>query len=95
MLKSNLCHYADAYIFIKGTITITGAGADDATRRVDERHEDVTFKNCAPFVKWINKINNIEIDNSKDIDTIMPMYNLIEYSDNYLKKSRSLWQYYK
>ena len=55
----------------------------------------MTFKNCAPFTKCINRINNTEIDNAKDIDIVMPMYNLIEYSDNYSKASGSLWQYYK
>ena len=83
ILRSNLCDYADAYILVKGTITITGAGNDDATKQADERGKGVTFKNCAPFTKCINRINNTEIDNAKDIDIVMPMYNLIEYSDNY------------
>ena len=95
MLKSNLCDYADAYVRVKGRITITGAGADGAARRADERDKGVTFKNWAPFTKCINRINNTEIDNAKDIDIGMPMYNLIEYSDNYSKPSGSLWQYYK
>ena len=95
MLRSNLCDYADAYILVKGTITITGAGNDDATKRADERDKGVTFKNWAPFTKCINRINNTEIDNAKDIDIGMPMYNLIEYSDNYSKPSGSLWQYYE
>ena len=55
----------------------------------------VTFKNCAPFTKCISRINNTDIDNAQDIDIVMPMYNLIEYSDNYSKTSGSLWQYYK
>ena len=58
MLRSNLCDYADAYILVKETITITGAGNDDATKRADERNKGVTFKNCAPFTKCINRINN-------------------------------------
>ena len=95
MLRSNLCDYADAYILVKGTITITGAGNDAATRQADERDKGVTFKNCAPFTKCISRINNTEIDNAQDIDTVMPMYNLIECSDNYAKTSGSLWQYYK
>ena len=95
MLRSNLCDYADAYILVKGTITITGAGNDDAAKRLDERNKGVIFKNCAPFTKCISKINNMEIDNAQDIDIVMSMYNLIEYSDNYSKTSRSLWQYYK
>ena len=54
------------------------------------------FKNCAPFTKCISRINNTDIDNAQDIDVIMPMYKLIEYSDNYsIKTSESSWQYYK
>ena len=95
MLRSNLCNYADAYILVNGTITINGARADIATRQIDEREKGVIFKNCAPFIKCISRINNTEIDNAKDIDTVMSMYNLIEYSDNYSKTSGSLWQYYE
>ena len=94
MLRSNLCDYADSYILVKGTITITGEGADAAAERADERDKGVTFKNCAPFTKCISRINNTDIDNAHDIDIVMPMYNLIEYSDNYSKTSGSLWQYY-
>ena len=78
-----------------GTIAITGEGADAAAERADERDTGVTFKNCAPFTKCISRINNSDIDNAHDIDIVMPMYNLIEYSDNYSKTSRSLWEYYK
>ena len=95
MLRSNLCDYADAYILVNGRITITGAGADAAARQADEINKGVTFKNCAPFTKCICRINNTDIDNARDINTVMPMYNLIEYSDNYSKTSGSLWQYYK
>ena len=52
-------------------------------------------KNCAPFTDYISEINNKKIDHAKDIDVVMPMYNLIQYSDNYSKTSRSLWQYYR
>ena len=95
MLRSNLCDYADSYILVKGTITISGAGDEAATRRADERNKGVTFKNCAPFTKCISRINNKGIDNAHDIDIVMPMHNLIEYSNNYSKTSGSLWQYYK
>ena len=95
MLRSNLCDYADSYILVNGTITITGAGANADARQADERDKGVTFKNCAPFTKCISRINNTDIDNAHDIDIVMPMYNLIEYSDNYSKTSGSLWQYYK
>ena len=95
MLRSNLCDYADSYILVKGTITITGAGNDAAARQADERDKGVTFKNCAPFTKCISRINNTDVDTARDIDIVMPMYNLIEYSDSYSKTSGSLWQYYK
>ena len=95
MLKSSLCDYSDAYILVKGRITITGAGADAAARQADERDKGVAFKNCVPFTNCISEINNAQIDNAKDIDIIMPMYNLIEYSDNYAKTSGSLWQYFR
>ena len=98
MLKSSLCDYSDAYILVKGRITITGAGHDAAARQADERNKGVIFvifKNCAPFTNCKSEINGTEIDNAKDIDIVMPMYNLIEYSDNYSKTSGSLWQYYK
>ena len=95
MLRSNLCDYADAYILANGTITITSSGDDDAAKRLDERNKGVTFENCAPFIKWISRINNTEIDNARDIDIVMAIYNLIEYSNNYSKTSGSLYQYYK
>ena len=95
MLKSSLCDYSDAYILVKGTITITGAGNDAAARQADERDKVVIFKNCAPFTNCISEINNTQTDNAKDIDIVMPMYNLIEYSDNYVKTIGSLWQYFR
>ena len=95
MLRSDLCDYADVCILIKGTITITGAGDDDAAKRLDERNKDAIFKNYTPFTKCISRINGTEIDNARDIDIVLPTYNLIEYSDNYSKTSWSLWQYYK
>ena len=95
MLKSSLCDCSDAYILVKGRITITGAGTYAAARQADERDKGVAFKNYAPFTNCISEINNTQIDNAKDIDIIMPMYNLIEYSDNYAKTSGSLWQYFR
>ena len=95
MLRSNLCDYVDSYMLAKGTITITGAGDAAAARQANERDKEVTFKNCSPFTKCISRINNAGIDNAHDIDTLIPMYNLIEYSDNYSITSGSLWQYYK
>ena len=95
MLRSNLCDYADPYILVKGTITITGAEDNAAARQTDERDKGVIFKNCASFTKCISKINGTDIDNVQDIDIVMPMHNLIEHSNNYSKTSRSLWQYYE
>ena len=92
---ADACNDADAYILVNGRVTITGAGDDAAARQADERDKGVTFKNCVSFTKCINRINNTELDNAKDIDIVMPMYNLTEYSDNYSKTSGRLWQYYK
>ena len=94
MIRSELCGYSDAYILVSGTITMTGAG-DDNEKRTDKKIKRLIFKNCAPFSNCINSINNIQIENAKYIDVVIPMYNLIEYSDNYSKTSVSLWQYYR
>ena len=90
-LKSSLCDYSDAYILVKGKITITGAGDDAAARQAGERDKGVAFKNCAPFINCISEINNTQIDTCKDMGIIMPIYNLIEHSDDYTKTSGSLW----
>ena len=91
MLRSSLCNYSDTYISV--IITITGAGADDAAKPLDERNKGVIVKSCAPFTDSMSEINNTEIDNAKYV--VMPMYNLIEYSNDYLKTSGSMWQNYK
>ena len=93
MLKSSLCDYSDVYILVKGTISVNntaaaGAGANNTNKKV-------ILKSCAPFTNCISKINNTQIDNAIDIDIVMSMYNLIEYSDNYAKTTGSLWQYCK
>ena len=95
MLKSSLCDSSDAYILDKGTITINGRGAHAAATQADERDKGVSFKNCAPFINCKSEVNNTQIDNAKDLDIVMPMYNLIEYSDNYAKTSGSSWQYFR
>ena len=93
MLRSSLRDFSDTYILVKGNITVNNtAGAGAA---VNNTNKKVIFKNCARFIKWISKTNNTQIDNAEYIDIVMPMYNLIEYSDNYLKTSVSLWQYCK
>ena len=83
MLKSSLCDYNDAYILLSGTITVAGRGAYDAARATDRNNKQAIFKNCAPFVICITEINNTHVDNAKDLDVVMLMYNLIEYSNNY------------
>ena len=70
-------------------MTITDAGADAAARQADKRDKEVIFKNCVPFINCKSEMNNTEIDYAKDIDVVIPMYNLIEYSDNYSKSSGS------
>ena len=93
VLKSSLCDCSDAYILAKGNITVNNtAGAGAAANNTNKK---VIFKNCAPFTNCISKINNTQIDNAEYIDIVIPMYNLIEYSNNYSKTSGSLWQYCK
>ena len=88
MLRSDLCDYSDAYIVVKGDITVTEP--DNA-----KRNKSVAFKNNAPFINCISKINGIQIGNVEDLDVVMPMYNLLEYSKNYWKITGSLWNYYR
>ena len=84
MLQSELCGYSDACIAAKEKITITGAND------VDRRNRFLRFKNNAPFISCISKINNTLIDNAEDLDVVMPMYNLIGYSKNYRTATGSL-----
>ena len=93
MLRSSLCNYSDAYILVKGNISVKNTAAAGAA--ANDIGKKVIFKNCAPFTNCISKKNNTQIDNAEYIDIVMPMYNLIEYSDNYSKKSEILWQYCK
>ena len=71
VLKSSLCDYSDAYIHVKGKITIVGEGDDAAARQADERDKGAVFKNCPPFTLCVSEINNTQIDNCKDIDIII------------------------
>ena len=91
MLKSSDC--SDAYTLVSDRITIDGEGADDAAKQTDKRDKEVIFKHFAPFTKCISEINNMQVDDAEEIYVVMPMYNLIKYSDNYSKTSGSLWQY--
>ena len=85
VIKSILCDYSDAYILVTGDIKATGGNANTK----------VTFKNCAPFTRCLTHINDENIDTAENLDIIMPMYNLIQYSDNYSDTSGSLWQFKK
>ena len=92
ILRSRLCDYSDAYITVKGTIAVPNNGTAAAPNK---RNKEVVFKNCAPFTDCASEINNTRLDNAKDIDVVMNMYNLIEYSENYSQTSGSLWLYYR
>ena len=76
MLKSSLCDYSDAYILVKGAVTINNTAAADAD--ANNTNKKVLFKNCAPFTDCISEINNTQVGNAKDLDIVIPMYNLIE-----------------
>ena len=93
MLMSSLCDYSDAYTLVKGAITVNNIAAVDPD--ANNTNKKVIFKNYAPFTNYISEINNTQVDNAEDIDIVMNMYNLVEYSDNYAKTSGSLWQYCK
>ena len=112
MLRSDLCDFSNAYIAVKGNITVSkkrftandfeapnntaaiATATNDANNNVlDEKK--LFFKNNAPFINCISKINGTKIDNAEDLDVLMPMYNLLEYSKNYEKTTGSLWNYYR
>ena len=92
MISLSLCDYSDASLLVKGTITVSNTAGDAA---VNNTHKKVIFENCSPFTSCIIEINNTQVDNGEDNDIVMPMYNLIEYSDVYSKKSGSLWICYR
>ena len=84
MLRSGLCDYADAYILVNGTITAAG------NQPREKKNRPLIFKNNAPFVSCITRINNELIEDVDDLNIVMPMYNLLEYSKNYRKTIGSL-----
>ena len=92
MLRSDLCDFSDAYIVVKGDITLTKTNGRGI---IDIRNRFLAFKNNAPFTNCISKINNVLIDNAEDLDIVMPMYNLLEYSKNYRKTTGIFWNYYR
>ena len=89
MLRSDLCDFNNAYIVVKGGITLEGD--NDANKR----NKNLSFKNNAPFINCISRINGVKTDNAEDLNVVVPMYNLLEYSKNYRKATSSLWNYYK
>ena len=91
MLRTSLCDYIDAYIFVKGTITVPNTAATDAG--ANNTNKKVIFKNCAPFTGCISRMSNTRTDDAQYTDVVMPMYNLIKHSDNYSKTSGILFQY--
>ena len=77
MLRSDLCDFSDAYIVVKGEVTLIG-GSNNS-----RKNSPLALKNNAPFIGCISKINNTLIDNAEDLDVVMPMYNLSEYNKNF------------
>ena len=112
MLRSDLRDFSDAYIVVKGNITVTkktftadgieapnntaaNATAINTANNNAFGDKKLVFKNNAPFINCISKINGVKIDNAEDLDVVMSMYNLLEYSKNYRKTTGSLWNYYR
>ena len=94
MLRSNLCDYSDAYILVKGTITVNGI-VNRVENEINKRHRPLILKNNASFVSCMTRINGELIEDADDLDIVMPMYNLFEYSKNYRKTIGSLYNYYR
>ena len=88
VLKSSLCDCSDAYVLICGAVTVTALAAGRGNN-----YKQVIFKNHTLFTDSISYINNAQVDNVKDIDVVIAMYNLIEYRNNYFKIIGKLWQY--
>ena len=91
MLRSDFGDSNDAYIVLKGIIDFLAAAAN----KNDKAQKNVLLKNNAPFRSCISKINSTLIDNTEDLDIVMRMHNLLEYSQNYSMTSGSLWNYYR
>ena len=103
MLRSDLCDYSDAYILVNSTMTVTAdaypANPPNPNAKAnnirDKRNRPVILKNNALFISCITKINNELIEDAEDLDVVMPMYNLLEYSKNYRKTIGSFYNYYR
>ena len=94
MIKSSLCNYSDAYTHVKATITVPNAAAQGAAVN-NTNKKKVILKNCSPFTNCVSELNNTQVDDAQNIDTVMPMYNSIEYSHAHSKTSGSFWQYHR
>ena len=93
MLRSDLCDYADGYILVNGTITVTAnAGANNIRNK---KNRPLILKNNTSFVLCITRINNQLIEDADNLDIIMSVYNILEYSKNYRKTIGSLYDYYR
>ena len=112
MLRFDLCDFGDAYIVVKGDITVVkkiftandfeasnntviNANVTNTVNNNTFGERKLVFKNNAPFINCISKIHGVKIDHAEDLDVVMPMYNLPEYSKNYRKTTGSLWNYYR
>ena len=89
--KRQVCDHSDAYILVKGTITVANTAVQGQVN--NGANKKVIFKNCAPFTSCVSRINDTKVDDAQYIDVVIPLYNLIEHSDNYSKTSGILWQY--
>ena len=94
ILRSDLCDYSDAYILVEGTVTVNGV-VNGSENEILRRNRPLILNNNAPFVSCMTKISNEFIEDADDLDIVMPMYNLLEYSKNYRKTIGSLYNYYR
>ena len=88
MIRPSSCDYSDVYILVKETVIVPNTAAEGAA--VNNANKNVIFKNCAPFTSCITEVNNTQVDDAQSIDTVMPMCNLIEYSNAFSKTLGSL-----
>ena len=94
MLRSDLCDYSDAYILVNGTIAVNGI-VNGVENKIVRRDRPLILKNNTPLVSCMTKINNEFVEDADDLDVVIPIYNLLEYSKNYRKTIGSLYNYYR
>ena len=88
MLKFGPCDYIDVYIPLKGTLNVVGQRADTAATATNRKDKELIRKNCPSFTNYTSELNNTQVDYGEDIDSVKPMYHLIEYNNTYSKTSR-------